>query len=104
VQQRAQRPRDRVRLVGDLAPGAADDPEAAHLQVGVAAAIGLEGAAGEVRGGAVELGDEALRAPEDVDLVAADALVCTRALGGPPPATRERKRSSSSLRVIWGSA
>src|SRR5436190_562199 len=63
------------RLVHQPAPGDPDHPEAASGEVGVPAAIALEGIPGGVKGEAVDLDDEALGSPEEVDYVGAEADV-----------------------------
>lgn len=68
----------RLEVGGDLGgvsaqaqPGDPDDAPACECELGVAQAIALELPAGGVRGGTVELGDQALGPPEGVDLVRA---------------------------------
>ena len=55
-------------MLVELAPREAHHAQAGDLRDGVAAAVGLEGQGGEVGGGAVGLGDEAVVGPEEVDL------------------------------------
>ena len=69
---------DRFGLVDDLPPGDADDVEAECGELGVAPAVALEGLTRGVEGEAVDLDDEPLSRPEEVDLVAADAGVRQR--------------------------
>jgi hypothetical protein len=58
--------------VGDLAPGDADDAVSGGVEGPVAGAVAFERVAGEVVGVAVDLDDQPLVGPEQVDLIAAD--------------------------------
>ena len=79
----------------NLAVREAHDAEAGEQELGVAAAVALERPWGEVGGGAVGLGYEAVSGPEEVDLEALDAaLTCGR--GRPWVSIRARKLISSS--------
>jgi hypothetical protein len=61
-----------VRLERDLAPREPDHPVAGRLERGVAAAVALERGSTRVEGVAVDLDDQPLLAPKEVDLVAGE--------------------------------
>jgi hypothetical protein len=65
--------------VDDLAPGEAHDAVAGGLQGSVAGPVALERLAGGVVGVAVDLDDQPLVGPEQVDLIALHADVGVRA-------------------------
>jgi len=62
-------------VLGDLAPGEAEDLKAGEEQRGVAPAVLLERGGRDVGRRAVGLGDQPGSAPEEVDLVAGDCGV-----------------------------
>jgi hypothetical protein len=70
-QRHAQHAADPIGLARDLAPGAAQDPEARRDEVGLLEPVALDRAVGAVVGVAVGLEDHALPGPEEVDGVEA---------------------------------
>src|SRR5690606_41358861 len=61
-----------LRFLGELGPGHADDAEARGGEHGIPPAVGLERGARGVEREAVDLDDEPLRTPEEIDFVSAD--------------------------------
>src|SRR5690606_25299382 len=61
----------RLRLIRELGPGHADDAEAGSRERRIPSAVGLERGARGVERVAVDLDDEPLRAPEEIDFVSA---------------------------------
>ncbi len=66
---------DGLGLLDELPPGDPHDRQTARLELGVPGAVALERGAGPVEGEAVDLDDNALRRPQGVDFVRADADV-----------------------------
>jgi hypothetical protein len=66
VEEHADRVDDRLGLVGDLTPGAADDIPAGDLEPLISAAILLEGSHGPVRLAAVGFDDQSGLAPKEI--------------------------------------
>ncbi len=84
--------------VGDAPPGETDDAITRDREVGVTAAIGFEGMAGQVGLATVRLHDQPVLWPAEVDLVAGGRRVDNRAGDAVCFAEAEEARSSS-LRV-----
>lgn len=69
----------RVGLPGELTPGHPQHAVTRKLEVGIPLAVALERAATRMPGEAVDLDDQALLLPQEVDLVAPDPSVGHRA-------------------------
>jgi hypothetical protein len=75
----------RMRLLGDLSPGHAENAKSACLQIRVPGAVTLERRASRVKSVAVDLDDQTTVAPQQVDLMPADSdidLGARKARGG----------------------
>src|SRR5215210_2037612 len=88
---------ERLALGGQLAVRDAQDAVAAGLQFRVTAPVTLERLAGAVEREAVDLDGQPLLPPQEVDLIAADALDAGR--GRPTSRTRSSMSRSASERV-----
>lgn len=95
--------RDDPRLVLDLAPGEAQHLAALRLQAGVSSSVLVEGRPRPVRLPAVDLDNQVLRAPQEVDLEAVNSHIHLRARK-PMPANQRHEHHlqlGASARPNW---